>query len=502
MRSILFEWGPLQVPAYGFMIMLGFMGAMLLAYFRAKLAGIRPEIIIDMGIYSMITGIMGSRLWYIVQYRHLYSWELVHFQEGILIFAGIAGFFLFLASYRNLDFFFYGAFALLARGFAESHSWIVRTQGKLHLADLGILGIFIFLAYRNRERYRHFFKPLRKGAFLSLLVLIAFLFSARLGYMGIHYVRYYQPHWVEVETQDQKKLSLYLLEDSVWKNFLEKYPDSTLALFKDKTSRHQDRQKLGRSLQEVFKKKTAAQHLQELGDLGILARVRDPEKAEESHGDAFALFKIWKGGMVSFGGLFFASFVVCIVVAKYRLPLAKVIDLATPGVPFAIGITRAGCFMNGCCFGGVPQSDFYLGVTYPHHSLCWAHHLKKYPDLIHPRSLEALTVHAAQFYEALSCFLIFLFLTWWYPRRRKEGEMLLLLGIFYGIARFLVEQTRDDTPIVAWGRNIGELTGLGLSALSLLFFLNIRFGWVPVLKYFSFLDPLRGAEVSYSAEKK
>lgn len=503
MKSILFQYGPIQVPAYGFMIMLGFMSAMWIAYYRAKLNGVRPEIVIDMGIYGMITGIIGARLWYVVQYHYFFSWEILNIQDGgFSILGGIAGIFIFLASYRNLDYFFYCGLTILVRGLLEHHNYLFRIQGKPHLADLLVLGILAGIAYANRERYRNFFSTKRKAFFLMFLIALCVLFTSRLTYMGFHYSRYFSDHWILTQTQDQKPIQIGATTDAEWKLFCEKFslPFAQEELFRSHSLRLQNLRTLSDRTSSYLLKESSETLLKTLAELKIPAKRFKDEKGNVIPGDAFGLFKIWKGGMVSFGGLFFAIFVICFVIAKYKLPLARVTDFSVPGVAFAIGITRAGCFMNGCCFGGIPQGSTYIGVIYPKGSLCWDHHVRDL-QIISPE-LPAHVVHAAQFYESIACFFLFLILTWWYPRRRKEGEMIFLLGFGYGIFRFLVEQFRDDTPIVMMGRNIGELTGIGLVIFSIFSFYNLRYHWIPIMKYLRFLDPLQGSEVEYQPEKR
>ncbi|MEK7486612.1 MAG: prolipoprotein diacylglyceryl transferase family protein [Planctomycetota bacterium] len=502
MKSILFQYGPIQVPAYGFMIMLGFMSAMWIAYYRAKLTKVRPEIVIDIGIYGMITGIIGARLWYIVQYHYFFNWEMMNIQDGgFSILGGFAGVLIFLASYRNLDYFFYCGLTLLIRGLLEHHEYLSRVQGKHHLTDLIVLVILAGIAYANREHYRNFFSTKRKAFFLLFLMSCCMLFTSRLIYMGIHYSHYFSDHWILVQTQDQKPIQIGVTTEEGWKSFCEQFslPFAQDELFRSQKLRLKNLRALSDRVSPYFIRETSETWLKKLAESHTPAKYFKDDKGNIIPGDAFGLFKIWKGGMVSFGGLFFATFVVCFVIAKYNLPLARVTDLCIPGVAFAIGITRAGCFMNGCCFGGVPNGNYYLGVIYPKGSLCWDHHLRDL-KIISP-DWPAHVVHAAQFYESVACFLLFLALTWWYPRRRKEGEMIFLLGFGYGVLRFLVEQVRDDTPIVMMGRNIGEITGIVLILFSVFSFYNLRYHWIPVMKYLRFLDPLQGSEVDYQPEK-
>ena len=94
---------PVRLPAYGVMIMLGFIFAILICYLRVRIHGTDPNVIIDLGIVSMIFGILGARLWHVVEYwSTVYAvapdgtprgtWdalvEAVQVQKGGLVFYG------------------------------------------------------------------------------------------------------------------------------------------------------------------------------------------------------------------------------------------------------------------------------------------------------------------------------------------------------------------------------------------------------------------------------
>lgn len=76
MHPILFEipriqigdWviGPIPIRMYGLMIGIGFLLGITLASRRAKKEGINPERILDMGVYILLSAIIGSRLLYVL----------------------------------------------------------------------------------------------------------------------------------------------------------------------------------------------------------------------------------------------------------------------------------------------------------------------------------------------------------------------------------------------------------------------------------------------------
>ena len=77
MHPILFHIGPLTIKTYGAFIALGLILGVSLAVNQAKKEQINPQIIMDLFFYSVLAGIIGSRLFYVAQ-------NLSYFQENPL----------------------------------------------------------------------------------------------------------------------------------------------------------------------------------------------------------------------------------------------------------------------------------------------------------------------------------------------------------------------------------------------------------------------------------
>jgi len=58
--------GFLPIYSYGFMMMLAFVVGIALAHRRARRAGLDPEVVMDIGLYSVVCGIIGARLAFII----------------------------------------------------------------------------------------------------------------------------------------------------------------------------------------------------------------------------------------------------------------------------------------------------------------------------------------------------------------------------------------------------------------------------------------------------
>jgi phosphatidylglycerol:prolipoprotein diacylglycerol transferase len=93
MYPILFRIGPVKIYSYGVMIALGVITAVYLARQQAKKEGLNAEVIVDMGLYAIISGILGARLFYVLANIKDYLREpaeiiMLH-HGGLVIYGGI-----------------------------------------------------------------------------------------------------------------------------------------------------------------------------------------------------------------------------------------------------------------------------------------------------------------------------------------------------------------------------------------------------------------------------
>ena len=97
MRRILFEipipffHSHLPIYSYGFMLMVAFLVSIAVARWRAKKEGIKPDTITDLGIYLIFAGIVGARLFFVIQFYEDYKNNLTgifKIYEGGLVYYG------------------------------------------------------------------------------------------------------------------------------------------------------------------------------------------------------------------------------------------------------------------------------------------------------------------------------------------------------------------------------------------------------------------------------
>jgi len=91
MHPVLFEFGNLKIYSYGVMVALGFLIAVYLASRKAQRAGIAPQQIFDVGLYALLSGIIGARVLHVLLDFGYYMnrpLEIIMINHGGLAFQG------------------------------------------------------------------------------------------------------------------------------------------------------------------------------------------------------------------------------------------------------------------------------------------------------------------------------------------------------------------------------------------------------------------------------
>lgn len=170
--------------------------------------------------------------------------------------------------------------------------------------------------------------------------------------------------------------------------------------------------------------------------------------------EPWAVFKIWEGGLVFYGGFIFALAGGLLYVRKIKLPLRKTLDLTSSSLSLGLGIGRIGCFFNGCCYGKVGR----YGFIFPSGTPAGTHFPGK--PLI-----------PTQLIFSLNLFVIFLVLERVRKKERFSGETFSSFLILYGIHRFLVEFLRADYPPFLFGLTNPQVISIILLILGITFLL-------------------------------
>lgn len=97
MDRVALSFGDIKITWYGIAVVCGFVAGLWTASRRAVKDRLSPEAVADLGLWLMIGGIAGARLWYVVQYwKDEFSgrplWEtLAVFRGGLVFYGGLAG---------------------------------------------------------------------------------------------------------------------------------------------------------------------------------------------------------------------------------------------------------------------------------------------------------------------------------------------------------------------------------------------------------------------------
>jgi phosphatidylglycerol---prolipoprotein diacylglyceryl transferase len=138
-------------------------------------------------------------------------------------------------------------------------------------------------------------------------------------------------------------------------------------------------------------------------------------------------------GLSQMGGVALAVISTLVFFAFYRLPILPYADVLAPSVLLGEGITRIGCFLNGCCFG--------LVCDWP-----WAVH---FPEGSPARALFGdRGVHPTQLYTSALGFAGFALLLALARRRPRDGVVFCAFLVYAGSYRIALDFVRYYEPEV------------------------------------------------------
>lgn len=78
-----------------------------------------------------------------------------------------------------------------------------------------------------------------------------------------------------------------------------------------------------------------------------------------------AIIDMTHGGLVVYGSFIGGVLAALFFFHRYQLPTWQTLDVLAPGMMLGLAIGRIGCLMNGCCYGGVCDPEYALGLNFP-----------------------------------------------------------------------------------------------------------------------------------------
>lgn len=229
----------------------------------------------------------------------------------------------------------------------------------------------------------------------------------------------------------------------------------------------------------------------------------------EFQGDFLKVFEIWNGGLEFLGGVILAVVFLAYYLRRAGMPIKRVLDILAMGLMLALVFGRMGCILNGCCWG--KPTTLPWGIHFPYGSFAYTSQINTNPargrdephlkiplqeycyhsetdDVWYPKPIEELTdaqqeavthgpyrclpVHPSQAYASLSALMIACILYGLWERGRAKPNSLFgrpgmgfaFMFVLYGLARFLLELTRDDNPFEWAFLTVSQILGLVLIA--------------------------------------
>ncbi len=162
------------------------------------------------------------------------------------------------------------------------------------------------------------------------------------------------------------------------------------------------------------------------------------------------IYQIWRGGLVSHGGIILITVTFLIYFRMKKLPMWKYLDLCAPAFAIINFFIRLGCLSAGCCYG--KPTHFFIHLVF------------KSPASDAGYKFQGVPLHATQVYDLLLSGVFLFFILNWIDRKKKfDGQVTACFFILYGFMRGMVEFLRGDLDrgVYAGGMiSTGQIMGL------------------------------------------
>jgi phosphatidylglycerol---prolipoprotein diacylglyceryl transferase len=158
----------------------------------------------------------------------------------------------------------------------------------------------------------------------------------------------------------------------------------------------------------------------------LLMIAMDPELRAHP-AEIFSLATLQSAG-IFFGGLILALVFAFFYMRAQGLPVLATSDIFAPGLALGHGIGRLGCFAAGCCWG--KPTHLPWAVTFSNPAATTGVPL-------------GIPLHPTQLYEAFAEAIVCIVLVSQLRRPHRDGQVIGLYGVLYGIVRFAVEFLRE-----------------------------------------------------------
>jgi phosphatidylglycerol:prolipoprotein diacylglycerol transferase len=87
-----------------------------------------------------------------------------------------------------------------------------------------------------------------------------------------------------------------------------------------------------------------------------------------SHKGLAGLVDVTSGGLIYYGGVVLGTLMVVLYLRYKRISVRRYLDIVAVSLMVGLAFGRAGCFLNGCCYGGRCSGDWALSTQFSMYS--------------------------------------------------------------------------------------------------------------------------------------
>ena len=175
--------------------------------------------------------------------------------------------------------------------------------------------------------------------------------------------------------------------------------------------------------------------------------------------DPFDIVRIWRGGLVFYGGFIGALITALWYIKRKGLSILKTADILAPSIAFGHFVGRIGCFFAGCCYG--KTCDLPWAVIFTH------------PESLAPKGVP---LHPVQLYSSINGLFIFLVLVAIRRVKRFEGQTFWTYVLLYAVTRSILEHFRGDERGMFFGDllSTSQLIGVIMAVIATTMMIVLR----------------------------
>ena len=171
------------------------------------------------------------------------------------------------------------------------------------------------------------------------------------------------------------------------------------------------------------------------------------------------IIQIWNGGLAIHGGIIAGIIFIYCYTKKHKITMMQLLDIFAPALVLGQAIGRWGNFFNSEAFGPVTTLTTLKNLHIP-------------SFIIDGMYIDQNYHHPTFFYESIGCLIIFIILIVYRNTKvKKEGQIVGIYFILYGIIRFLIESLRTDS-LMFFNFKVAQIISIIMVIIGLILFIK------------------------------